>query len=202
MVLQNANKVIVTSEKLKNYYNKLTSNVVKITNGYERTNIKYDLDKNFTITHVGSLYPDRNPEILWEVLENMCTNIKGFEGNFKLQLIGSISEKIEKRLNISKFAKCVSYRGYISEKDTHSHIFSSQLLLLVESNENVMSYVIPAKFFNYLYSKRPIIAFGPSCSEVEQIMNKLKLVNYFTHDKKELLYNYIRDCYRFFRNFE
>ena len=201
MVLQNANKVIVTSEKLKNYYNKLTSNVVKITNGYERTNIKYDLDKNFTITHVGSLYPDRNPEILWEVLENMYANIKGFERHFKLQLIGSIGKKIEKRLNISKFAKCVTYRGYISEKDTHSYIFSSQLLLLVESNENVMSYVIPAKFFNYLYSKRPIIAFGPPDSEVEQIMNNLKFGNYFTYDKKELLYNYLRECYsKFLKN--
>ena len=96
MVLQNANKVIVTSEKLKNYYNKFTSNLVKITNGYDRTDLKFDLDKNFTITHVGSLYPDRNPEILWEVLESMCINIKGFEDDFKLQLIGNIDKKIKK----------------------------------------------------------------------------------------------------------
>ena len=47
MVLQNANKVIVTSEKLKNYYNKFSSNIVKITNGYERTNLKYDLERCF-----------------------------------------------------------------------------------------------------------------------------------------------------------
>lgn len=201
MVLQNANKVIVTSEKLKNYYNKFSSNIVKITNGYERTNLKYDLDKNFTITHVGSLYPDRNPEILWEVLENMCINIKGFEDHFKLQLIGNIDKKIEKRLNISKFAKCVSYKRYIPEKDTRSYIFSSQLLLMVESIENLMSYVIPGKFFNYLNSKRPIIAIGPSDSEIEQIMNELKCGDYFTQNKKELLKKYLKDCYgKFLKN--
>lgn len=201
MVLQNANKVIVTSEKLKNYYDKFTSNIVKITNGYERTKIKYDLDKNFTITHVGSLYPDRNPEILWEVLESMCVNIKGFEDHLKLQLIGNIDKKIENGLSISKFAKCISFKGYISEKDTYSYIFSSQVLLMVESVENVMSYVIPGKFFNYLFSKRPIIAIGPSDSEIEQIMNKLKCGNYFTQDKKEALHNYIKDCYeKFLKN--
>ena len=199
MVLQNANKVIVTSEKLKNYYNKFTSNLVKITNGYDRTDLKHDLDKNFTITHVGSLYPDRNPEILWEVLESMCINIKGFEDDFKLQLIGNIDKKIKKHLNISKFTKCVSYKGYLPEKDTHSYIFSSQLLLMVESIDNVMSYVIPGKFFKYLYSKRPIIVIGPSDSEIEQIMNEFKCGKYFTQDKKELLYTYLEDCYRKFK---
>ena len=123
MVLQNANKVIVTSEKLKNYYNKFTSNLVKITNGYDRTDLKFDLDKNFTITHVGSLYPDRNPEILWEVLESMCINIKGFEDDFKLQLIGNIDKKIKKRLNISKFTKCVSYKGYFRKRYPLLYIF-------------------------------------------------------------------------------
>ncbi len=199
MVLQNANKVVVTSEKLKNYYNKFTSNIVKITNGYDGTDLKYDLDKNFTITHVGSLYPDRNPEILWEVLERMCMNTKGFEDHFNLQLIGNIDKKIKKRLNISKFSKCVSFKGYISEKNTHSYIFSSQLLLMVESIDKVMSYVIPGKFFKYLYSKRPIIVIGPSDSEIEQIMNEFKCGKYFTQDKKELLYSYLEDCYRKFK---
>ena len=129
----------------------------------------------------------------------MCINIKGFEDDFKLQLIGNIDKKIKKHLNISKFTKCVSYKGYLPEKDTHSYIFSSQLLLMVESIDNVMSYVIPGKFFKYLYSKRPIIAIGPCDSEIEEIMNELKCGNYFTQDKKALLYSYLEDCYRKFK---
>jgi glycosyltransferase involved in cell wall biosynthesis len=201
LVLENSDKVIVTSNKLKNYYDKFSSNVVMITNGYDRTDIKYDLDKNFTITHVGSLYPDRNPEILWQVLETMCLNIKGFEDHFNLRLIGNIDKKIEKRLSISKFSKCISFKGYISEKDTYSYIFSSQLLLMVESFESVMSYVIPGKFFNYLFSKRPIIAIGPTNSEIKQVMNKLQCGNYFTQDQKEALHNYLKVSYeKFLKN--
>ena len=112
-------------------------------------------------------------------------NTKGFEDHFKLQLIGNIDKKIKKRLNISKFSKCISYKGYIQKKIL-TLIFSSQLLLMVESIDNVMSYVIPAKFFKYLYSKRPIIAIGPNDSEIEEIMNELKCGNYFTKDKKEV----------------
>mgnify|MGYP006245362481 CR=1 FL=1 len=126
-------------------------------------------------------------------------NTKGFEDHFNLQLIGNIDKKIKKRLNISKFSKCVSFKGYISEKNTHSYIFSSQLLLMVESIDKVMSYVIPGKFFKYLYSKRPIIVIGPSDSEIEQIMNEFKCGKYFTQDKKELLYSYLEDCYRKFK---
>ena len=69
----------------------------------------------------------RNPEILWVWSRKKVYEYKGFEDHFKLQLIAILIKKIKKRLNISKFSKCVSFKGYISEKTAHSYIFKSAI---------------------------------------------------------------------------
>jgi len=93
-VLINSNAVIVTSERLKDLFSNITSNIYKITNGFDYIIKENNLDNKFSISHIGSLYPERNPKFLWDSLEEL------FEGSFKKDLqinfIGNTSEKIKK----------------------------------------------------------------------------------------------------------
>ena len=90
--------MIVTSEKLKNLFLNITTNVFKITNGFDYINKEVNLDKKFSISHVGSLYPERNPKFLWDVLEEL------FDGSLfsdlQINFIGNTSEKIKKEFNL------------------------------------------------------------------------------------------------------
>ena len=97
-VLINSNAVIVTSERLKDLFSNITSNIYKITNGFDYIIKENNLDNKFSISHIGSLYPERNPKFLWDSLEEL------FEGSFKKDLqinfIGNTSEKIKKELSM------------------------------------------------------------------------------------------------------
>ena len=75
---------------------------------------------------------------------------------------------------------------------------SSQLLLMVEVNDNESSYAIPGKLFDYIYSKRPIMAIGPNKSEVKNILLETKSGRFFNYDELLLLKSHLQNLYKEF----
>ena len=197
-VLINADSVIVTSEKLKNLYKKITPNICKITNGYDYENPKVDLDFKFSISHIGSLYPERNPELFWDIIEDMFNNNESFRANLQINLIGKTSQKIKDYLGQKKFRSCVDYIDYVDYSKAVEFMCSSQLLLMVEVNDNESSYAIPGKLFDYIYSKRPIMAIGPNKSEVKNILLETKSGRFFNYDELLLLKSHLQNLYKEF----
>ena len=72
---------------------------------------------------------------------------------------------------------------------------SSQTLLMIEANDLESSYAIPGKLFEYLNSKRPIIAVGPSKSDISKIISKTKSGKFFTYNQGLYLKQYIEEIY-------
>ena len=194
-VLISSDAVIVTSEKLKNLFLNITTNVFKITNGFDYINKEIILDKKFSISHVGSLYDERNPSFLWDVIEEIYENNNNFKNDFQINLIGNNSEKIKNNLNTKKFHSCVNYYDYVNHNHAIQLMGSSQTLLMIEANDLESSYAIPGKLFEYLNSKRPIIAVGPSKSEVSKIISKTKSGKFFTYNQGLYLKQYIEEIY-------
>ena len=197
-VLINSNAVIVTSERLKDLFSNITSNIYKITNGFDYIVKENNLDNKFSISHIGSLYPERNPKFLWDSLEEL------FEGSFKKDLqinfIGNTSEKIKKELSRRKFHNHVKFYDYVDYNRALELMCSSQALLMIEVNDEESSYAIPGKLFDYLNSKRPIISIGPNISEVSEILNNTNSGKFFNYDDKRNLKLYINKLYKSYKN--
>ena len=195
-VLINSNAVIVTSERLKDLFSNITSNIYKITNGFDYIIKENNLDNKFSISHIGSLYHERNPKFLWDSLEEL------FEGSFKKDLqinfIGNTSEKIKKELSRRKFHNHVRFYDYVDYNRALELMCSSQALLMIEVNDEESSYAIPGKLFDYLNSKRPIISIGPNISEVSEILNNRYGLN--KKKSKEYLKLYINQLYKSYKN--
>ena len=197
-VLINSNAVIVTSERLKDLFSNITSNIYKITNGFDYIIKESNLDNKFSISHIGSLYPERNPKFLWDSLEEL------FEGSFKKDLqinfIGNTSEKIKKELSRRKFHNHVRFYDYVDYNRALELMCSSQALLMIEVNDEESSYAIPGKLFDYLNSKRPIISIGPNISEVSEILNNTNSGKFFNYHDKRNLKLYINLLYKSYKN--
>jgi len=197
-VLINSNAVIVTSERLKDLFSNITSNIYKITNGFDYIIKENNLDNKFSISHIGSLYPERNPKFLWDSLEEL------FEGSFKKDLqinfIGNTSEKIKKELSKRKFHNHVRFYDYVDYNRALELMCSSQALLMIEVNDEESSYAIPGKLFDYLNSKRPIISIGPNISEVSEILNNTNSGRFFNYHDKRNLKLYINQLYKSYKN--
>ena len=193
VVLSKSDHIIVTSNRTKTLFSDYTTSpITVITNGFD-TEIenKVTLDENFTLTHVGFLSNDRNPQILWNVLSDLVNELKGFKEKFKLVLVGDTSPEILDSINLAGLNPYLKLIGTVSHLEAIKYQNQSQLLLLLEANTIAASYIIPGKLFEYLSANRPIVAIGPEFSDIKPIISQTSTGEYFNYLEYEKLKSHI-----------
>ncbi|MDC1491919.1 hypothetical protein N8376_01000 [Flavobacteriaceae bacterium] len=195
-ILNDADHIIVTSESLNFEFSKLTKKPIStITNGFDYiNNNKANLDKEFSMSHIGSMLSDRNPEILWKVLKRLITEVKGFSDSFKLNLIGNLSDEVKDSIKHYSLDSYVRYVGHIPYNETSNYLQNSQTLLLIQTNKIESNSIIPAKLFEYLNSNRPIISISNNL-DVVKIIADTKVGYNFNYNQELDLYNSILDYF-------
>jgi glycosyltransferase involved in cell wall biosynthesis len=200
-VLNSADQLVVTSFKTKAEFEKKTNTPIEvITNGYGELSVDAVLSENFTVSHIGSLLNDRNPKILWQVLAELIEENPVFKDFFELKLVGKISESVLESAYEAGLKKYVSVIGYLDHKDAVESQRSSQLLLLIEIDKPETQGIIPGKLFEYLASKRPILAIGPEDWDVAQLISETNSGDCFTYSEKTRLKSYIEKSFKAFLN--
>jgi glycosyltransferase involved in cell wall biosynthesis len=201
-VLQSADKLIVTSHTTKKEFESQTKKpITVITNGYDTVLMpKVVLDTKFSMAHIGSLLAERNPKILWQVLQELCLEIKGFQDDFQLNLTGKVSQNILDTLQEFQLMENTQVLGYISHQEAIKHQKKSQILLLIEIDSKDTECIIPGKLFEYMVSNRPIIAIGPEKSDIQEIILKTNTGVYFNYQENERLKNQILEYYIDYKN--
>lgn len=196
-VLQKASEIIVTSETTKKEFLAKTKQPIHVlTNGYEIASFtsdelkKYE-NKQFTISYIGSWLTNRNPIILWEVLQELIQEQETFAKNFLLQIAGKVSEDIVETIKEYGLHNHIRFFGYVSHHEARAIQATSKLLLLIEIDSPETKCIIPGKLFEYLSSQKPIIALGPEGSDVHSILEETKGGNYFYYSQKQALKNQI-----------
>jgi len=195
-VLNNANKIIVTSPSLKTEFSQITSTPISvITNGYDVEQIeKQALDKKFSIAHIGSFLSERNPKILWRTLKEIIAENQEFRNDFQLKVAGIISQEILdtiQELGLNPFVKNL---GYLSHKDSVIEQRKSQILLLIESDSEETKMILPGKLYEYMASHRPILAIANQYSDIKKLITQTNtgvFCDYTEAEKlKQTLINY------------
>ncbi len=200
-VLISADKIIVTSPTTKYEFTKLTSKPIEvITNGYDVEKVvQSTLDETFTLAHIGSFLSDRNPIILWEALQELISEEQGFAEDFRLKLIGKVSQEVLDTISKFSLTTFVDNLGYLSHEEAILHQRTSQVLLLIEIDSEATRCIIPGKLFEYIVSERPIIAIGPKASDFEGILKETNTGEFFTYDEKKRLKEIILAHYQLYK---
>lgn len=188
-VLTTADTIMVTSNNTKIEFAQITTKPIEvITNGYDIETINsVPLDSQFTIAHIGSLLSKRNPKILWKVLSELILENKAFAKVFKLNLVGSVGESVLKTIDKYGLTNYTYKAGYVTHKESVEYQKKSQILLLIEIDSEETKVIIPGKLFEYMVSERPIIAIGPTDSDVEKIINETNTGHYFNYNNETAL---------------
>ena len=200
-VLNAADNIVVTSNNTKLNFETLTKQRINvITNGYDVESVgQIKLDEKFSISHIGSLLSDRNPEVLWNVLEEIVNEDKIFASMFKLNFVGDISKDILRSLEIHNLSQYVSLKGYVPHVEAIKYQKQSQVLLLIEIDSEDTKCIIPGKLFEYMVSNRPILAIGPKGSDVNEILRTTNTGNYFLYTDHDSIKEAILDMFQAFR---
>jgi len=129
LVLNEADKIIVTSETTKQEFSNLTKKPIEvITNGYDTVNEGPGiLDIDFTVSHIGSLLSGRNPKNLWKAISELIHEIPDFKKYFKLQLAGVISSDVLESIYFFGLQPYTQLLGYVSHEEALQYQKKSQV---------------------------------------------------------------------------
>ena len=200
-VLNNANKIIVTSPSTKVEFEQITTQPIQvITNGYDHEKVTtFGLDKKFTLSHIGSLLSKRNPEVLWKVLRDLINEDSDFASNFQLNLVGAVGKEVLQSIEINYLTNSLNNIGYVSHSEAIMFQKKSQLLLLIEIDSEITKAIIPGKLFEYMVANRPIIALGPIGADVASIIKETNTGQFFNYQDYDALKLTIKQHFEAFK---
>jgi glycosyltransferase involved in cell wall biosynthesis len=188
-VLQKADLIVVTSPTTQEEFQVITQKPIDvITNGYDTEKIeRQPLDERFTLAHIGSLLSERNPKILWKVLQELCNEHPQFKADFQLKLIGKVSQEVLDSLQEFHLIDHLTNLGYLSHLEAVTEQRKSQVLLLIEIDRLDTRCIIPGKLFEYMVSERPIIGIGPKDSDFAALLKETYTGVFFEYTEQERL---------------
>ncbi|WP_333925010.1 glycosyltransferase family 4 protein [Aquimarina algiphila] len=196
-VLERANQIVVTSFTTQKEFNEITTTPVSvITNGYDIEKVeKTILDTNFTISHIGSLLSGRNPIHLWNALSELVKENETFAQSFRLQLVGAVSDDVLSSIKESGLSDFLILKGYVPHAEAVKIQRSSQVLLLIEIDSEETKSIIPGKLFEYMVSKRPILAIGPKDADVSRLISETSSGSFFEYHEYEGIKTQIQEYF-------
>ncbi|WP_233194554.1 glycosyltransferase family 4 protein [Aquimarina sp. I32.4] len=196
-VLSEADHIIVTSFTTQKEFGAIANTPVSvITNGYDtEVVIEKQLDTTFTVSHIGSLLSARNPAYLWKAMYELTQQNESFSKFFRLQLVGAVSDDVLSSIKAAGLSDFLELRGYVPHADAIKIQRSSQLLLLIEIDSKDTRCIIPGKLFEYMISKRPILAIGPAEADISKLISETNSGYFFEYDEYDKIKKQLLDCF-------
>ncbi len=200
-VLHNTDHIIVTSFTTKEEFKEITNRPVSvITNGYDQENIaKVTLDDKFTVSHIGSLLSGRNPKNLWGALYDLTQENSAFAKAFQLRLVGAVSDDVLAAIKEAGLSDFLELKGYVSHQEAITLQRSSQVLLLIEIDSEETRCIVPGKLFEYMISKRPILAMGSQGADISRLISETNSGYFFEYNQYSAMKSRILEYFILFQ---
>ena len=203
-VLQQSDAVIVIGKTMKEKFDKFNRNIHVISNGFDGdiAASEKELDKKFSITHIGLMNADRNPKILWKALSEIMNENSEFTKDLEIKFIGEVADEVKKYIADHKLEENTKYITYVPHQKVIAYQTMTQVLLLAVNNVPSAKGIITGKIFEYLQAKRPIIAIAPLNGDLAEIINKTNAGFVVEFEDKENLKKTILDLYKKYKDGE
>lgn len=198
-VVQSADAVVVVSGGMTEEFKLLKpKQLVMIPNGFDTADVrKTDTqpDKQFTISHIGTMNAARNPEIIWKAIRALCDENIFFNNDVKIQLIGKVDFSVLESLKAFQLEDKAEKTDYLPHADAIRRQQSSQVLLLIINNTPNAKGILTGKFFEYIASGRPVLGVGPSDGDAAQVLNETGAGKMIDFEDVETAKSVLRDWY-------
>jgi glycosyltransferase involved in cell wall biosynthesis len=175
-VLQNADAVIAVGSHLaKRLENTGGREVQVITNGFDPDDFSFlpvQPEDLFTLTHIGSLNRDRNPEILWQAISELCSENEEINEKLRLRFVGKTDYSLKESLAKTGLQDRTEIIPYLPHYEALKLAASSAVLLLLINQTPNQKGIVTGKVFEYMATGRPVLCVGPSDGESAQILSE------------------------------
>lgn len=174
-VLRMADRVVVATPGMKRDFESILSRSYDvITNGFDEPMSKQveHMDELFSIAHIGSMVPARNPEILWQALKELKKENKSFAEKLEIKLIGQIDYSVRESIEVFGLVDHLKTIDYLPHDKVILTQQQSQLLLLLINDSPNANLVLTGKVFEYINANRPIVCIGPTHGDAAALISE------------------------------
>lgn len=193
-VLSSADHVITVSPTMTEEFQTFGfQNVSTITNGFDvlTETLQHEYEPKFSLIHLGSMPPSRNPENLWKVFSEITSKNQRFAESLEIILAGKTDYKVKETIRKHNLEKYVRFQPHIPYNEAMALIQRSQVLLLFINNSDNAKSILTNKFFEYLSVQRPILAIGPPDGDAAKILSETNAGKIFDFQELETLKQYV-----------
>ena len=159
------------------------------------TNIPIQLDKKFSIAHIGTMVRARNAPELWSALKDLLIEIPDLKNDLEIKLVGKVDLNVKNSLDENGLTPFTNFVSYLQHDDVIKTQASSQVLLLMVNRTPTAKGIITGKVFEYLASGRPIVCIGPHDGDAARVLKEAQTGFMVGFDETEKMKTIIRDLY-------
>lgn len=200
-VLQNADKIIVVSESIKELFaSKIKINerekISVISNGFDEIDFKKNVvneNPKFVITYTGTLADNYHIDGFIEALIRFVK--EHGDSKIQLQFVGTVSGKYIDIIENSVLKAVCTFNGHVDHNTSITYLMNSNALFLaipdVVQNEGILT----GKLFEYLAARKPIIGIGPVEGDAAHIIDECSAGQMFSYSDVDSIKEYINDLY-------
>lgn len=143
-----------------------------ITNGYDPADIPPCRPPGgFVLTHVGSLYLDRQDlSAVWPALAAL-RSARAVEG-LRLRFVGGLRPAVRQQIEANSLADALEVTEFLPHREALAAMASSSALLVAGARDArpALAGMIPAKVFEYMGTGLPLIYVGDGASDAAQLL--------------------------------
>jgi len=177
-VLTEASRVVSVTPTWCNELSELGKVPVSLVhNGYDEEDIartSEPVDAAFALVHIGSINAARNPHVLWKALSELIAENEDFKTKLKVRLVGNVEDCVHTDIEKYSLKNHVESLGYMSHAKAIAYQQTSPVLLLLINNTPNANGILTGKLYEYMASERPVLAIGPSKSDIAALLTETK----------------------------
>ncbi|MCX7610458.1 MAG: glycosyltransferase family 4 protein [Ignavibacterium sp.] len=203
-VLKNSDYVIAAGE---GYLEIIKSKGVKnnyavVTNGFDPDdfqNIELIKQEKFILTYTGNMPITRNPENLWNALEELYKENADFAKNFEFHFAGVMDEEIRLKIKEQNFYSNFIDHGYLSHNEVLKLNFNSHLLIMIVNRVATSNEILPGKLFEYFATGNYILVIGPENGVSARLVRYVGQGNAVDYENKDEIKKIILELFEKWR---
>jgi glycosyltransferase involved in cell wall biosynthesis len=194
MVIENSDLIITVSESFKRLLatksrHNLSQKIHVVPNGFDQEDFyarRLSKESEFTITYIGTISAIYQIDGFIGALTRLD---EGEKERLKIRVVGKMAASLADKFDISGIK--TEFVGYVEHSKSIDFLLQSSLLLLIIPKVKNNEGIVPGKFFEYLASGKPVLALGPSNSDLARLIRETRSGRLLEYDDSEHIASYI-----------
>ncbi len=173
-VLKTADGIVVASTGMQEEFEARTQRITFIPNGFDPKDFEQtvtEIPEKMRLAYVGNLKSNQNIYGFWLALSSLSPEQRS---SVELEITGNMAADVKESIASYALEDLIKVKAFVPHREAIERMLNAHVLLLpIPQSENNKS-ILTGKLFEYLATRRPILAIGPTGGNAADILRDVE----------------------------